>query len=237
MKKYRKQSRKISGQALVGGTAMLSVSVIFVVGLIALLLNFFFACNYSIKAQVVANEAAKIVDAHKYWLGLPRVDYNAEATATAALSTANELCQQLGLPPIQSGDFVVDSAASTITLTIRGCAIPCTSVIFPSMIPVTALGVCPQSVVTPYGIMQIGVPVPNTASQYQIVTLPAYGFCQGTKTIGGGYTNVIGFAGGDKSGVGESNALSLSTYNWFAGLPLQDESFYQALQKGRNASK
>lgn len=229
--------RDAKGQAIVGGTTALSLAVAVTVGLFCLLLNVFFVCNYSIKAQLVASEAAKMLDSRKYWLGLPRVDYDPGKAKLAAVEAANYMCRSLGLPQVQGDDVVIDQENSRISLTIRNCEIPFTNIAFPSLIPVTAVGVCPQSIMTPYGIMQIGVPVPGSPNQYQIVTLPAYGFCQGTKNVGGGYTNVIGFMGGDKSGIGQSNSLGLGSFNWFSGLPLKDQQFHQILLKGRNASK
>lgn len=227
------------GQAIVEGTCMLVVICMVMVALFIMIIDAYAICNYSFKAQMVAIEAAKVINANKYWLGLPRADYNPDAAKHNAAAVANSLCDTLGLPQIQDADFAVlndtneNADAITVKLTLRHCPIPYINF----DIPINAIGVCLEPQVTPYGITQIGVPVPGAPDQYQIATLPAYGFCQGTKTPAGGYTNVIGFMGGGAEGIGMSNALSPERYDWFVGLPLQNQQFHQALLSGTKATK
>lgn len=101
-----KSLRASSGQGLAEGVAGLVIFCMVFIGCLMLFINTVVLSDYYRKLQMAATEAAKSIDAEKYWIGMHRPDYNQSTAEANARNLADFILVSSGLPKTSS--FKVD---------------------------------------------------------------------------------------------------------------------------------
>lgn len=110
----RAHYRSERGQGLAEGAAGLVIFCMVFVGCLMLFINTVVLSDYYRKLQMAATEAAKTIDAQKYWLGAPRAGYD-QATAEAnARNLADFILESAGMPKTSSFKVDYPSKASNV---------------------------------------------------------------------------------------------------------------------------
>ena len=103
LKQGKRHLRKANGAALIGGTAMMTMITLIVVGMLLLILNTGVLGNNNSRLQSIASDAARQISSKRWWLGMERKEWvsdesfrkqakeEAELAVTAALA-------ELGMP-------------------------------------------------------------------------------------------------------------------------------------------
>lgn len=207
-------ARSQRGEGLIGGVAG---TILFIA--IALPVGIFFvnvAIQLTIQSQLshIANQAAIVVDAHRYWLGLPRPGFNAAEAEQKADKAARTLCQAIGLPPLRV-DVQLDPPGSDpdIRITQVDVTVDITRAIpfrinlfgydFGKLFPtaLAARGVSANANVRPYALMHFEAPAtvdgdqrgsnrsPVFANNRETAFIPVYAF--GLKSAAGQKDTVL----------------------------------------------
>lgn len=98
----KKWPRARRGQALIEGAVGMIMLCMVGVPLLILLLNIGQYMTWSVKLNYIAGEAARYIDANRYWLGMERRDYNREKAIASAVNIANGMLKSSGLPQISN---------------------------------------------------------------------------------------------------------------------------------------
>ncbi len=146
------KNRRVSGQAMVEGSAFLVVFTSVAIGLVFLILGVGAAEFYHLKLQQVADTIAHQVVANTFWEGN---QYNPIPTGLTAAQQGEvaQLLYDVGLPSANGAWSVTlknDAAAGAciVTLTENGLPLPGGSFL-PSAIPVTAVAAQPWNINSP----------------------------------------------------------------------------------------
>jgi hypothetical protein len=133
IRKLQSGSRVSSGQAMAEMAASLVIGIPIAVALVFLILDVVFMGTYLYKIQIAAEEAAKTIEGQKYWLGMPRPDFNQDQANNSAQLVADAVLNKLGLPA-SSGINVEESTVtgsngvpvtlSKVTVTVNQLAVP-----------------------------------------------------------------------------------------------------------------
>lgn len=190
----RKASRSKSGFTLPGVAAVLMFMSIVALLLTALSMNIYAYSSYHGKAQIIAEELAKLVGYHGYFLGARRPQFQASASSKhqqLAEKYAAALSSALGLPEgsqievsilPESGDNGLQS--SKVQVTLKNLSLPfAIPGVLPSIAELDAVGVSSESSEKPPAFIRLGYKLndpsisnPSVTDATQVVMLPAYGF-------------------------------------------------------------
>jgi hypothetical protein len=206
--------------------------------MVALGINIFFCTQYQAKVAIVANQAAKVVAARKYWLGMLRPDYDADAekaTQDKATEVAKNCCKILALPAptsVSFNDTMADEGDyNQVTVTVSSLPLPFSlGNVFPNVTSVTCTGVDFQPKQQQYAMLNIACVHPklDPSAVYgpgatkanmgatDVVSLPAFGFQYTEGTTAGAPNPPFAQMGGpDGSGTLRPK--------YFRGLPLTNK--------------
>lgn len=224
---FSRTDRSPSGQALAEGTVALMLLVAAFVLMVAFGINAFFVTQWSAKVNVVASEAAKVVAANRYWLGMERPDYDPSAAHASATQVAQKLCQRLGLPnpnitfpdvpSDESGDY------NQVVVTVSSLPLPFKiDQVFPNIIGVQGTGISFQPKQRIYAHINIHAPT-SAPNQWDGVAIPVYGFFRGINSNPNAFADPQNVQGGYGAAVSLPNNFGqLGSLNskYFRGLPL-----------------
>lgn len=187
--------RRANGSVVLEGLG----GVILITGIFIPLLIFFanIAAQLTLQAQVgnIANQAAQVSNAERYWLGLPRPGFSESIAADKATALAQKLCEQIGLRAA-SVSVIFDNSHEDYDLTIcdvnvnAAGRIPFRLTVFgfdmARLFPgnVSARGVGAHAKVQPYALIHMDAPTiddqstrrPLGLNQRDVAVIPAYGF-------------------------------------------------------------
>lgn len=143
------------GAAIAEGAAISVLVTMLAVALLLLLLNTAIVGGYSYKLLVVANETAKQINASKYWLGMPRDDFNQEEAEANGREFANALLGTFLLPNASSFSVTenrvrfggIETPVTRVELTVLG--LKTVGGVF-GPIGLTATGISSENSVPPY---------------------------------------------------------------------------------------
>lgn len=191
--KASKPVRTDRGQALVEGTVMLGVMIVFVVLLLLVLINTYQLSNYNYRLQAIATEAARKVSADKWWLGMERPEYNYTQSCREAEEIAKEELVKNGLVS-QSAD-ISPFTWSTSFAQLRGKRVTIVKVafnlnkakiisggFFPSAVKLQASGIASDAehAVTKHGVALIHAD--DGAGNQTAIRVPVYNATIGNNT-------------------------------------------------------
>lgn len=116
--------RSQKGQALIeSGCGLLVFSMVFS-GCLLVFLNTVVLGSAQHKLEVAATAAAQLVNNQKYWLSMPRQDYDGEKAKKDAQALADSILATLGMPPSssisieQGGQTLSDAEFTTVRLAV-----------------------------------------------------------------------------------------------------------------------
>jgi hypothetical protein len=101
-KSIRRTHRSAKGQAIIGGTACLILLTTLFSGMLLLLLNSGILSTDNQQLHGIASEAARHIAGSKWWLGMERPEYDANAATSEAEQAVNAELATLGLPQAQN---------------------------------------------------------------------------------------------------------------------------------------
>ncbi len=208
----RATRRRTRGQGLVEGACGMVLLCAVGIPILILLLNIGSYMTWTVKLNYIAGEAARYIDANKYWLGMKREDYNRDKAIDGAANIANAMLKCTGLPQISSQDMEINevpveiypagsNAPFHVTVTQVVISPPNLTLGLNSLLPrgfrVHGVGIssdasnaiAPPMIVSVTGKMQTNNGGGGPLKQCN-VTLP--GYCAGSTS--GGYTDAGGFA-------------------------------------------
>lgn len=103
--------RSDRGQAIAEGAVIGIFMTILSTLLLLLLLNTAILGGYDYKLRIVATEAARNIDSSRFWLGMPRDDYNEVSAKGNARVLADSLLDALGLPHTTTFEITTTDAS------------------------------------------------------------------------------------------------------------------------------
>lgn len=99
MTQSTKTARSQRGQLIIGGTAMMVLMSMIFFGLLLVLLNTAAISNNSSKLQGIASEAAGLIAAKKWFLGMERKEWDQVKAESEAQESVTKSLAAIGLPP------------------------------------------------------------------------------------------------------------------------------------------
>lgn len=203
----RKRERGQLGGVLVEGVVSLWMIVMAGVLLVMLILNVGMMILNSEKINTVACEAAKNIDAQKFWLGMPRDDYKADEATDNARELADRMLDNFGLP--KTTDFkVVETETriggrlvSLIKVELQVSGLRTVGGFFPPFVKLSGSGMTCPNAVPPYATMVMTIVDPKTnGANNQAVVFPVYGalkhsFASGYSDNTSPYAHAKGYKG------------------------------------------
>jgi hypothetical protein len=195
--------------------------------MVAFGINAFFVTQWSAKVNVVASEAAKVVAANRYWLGMERPDYDANSAHASATQVAQRLCQRLGLPNpnVTFPDIPSDDSGdyNQVVVTVSSLPLPFKiDQVFPNFIGVQGTGISFQPKQRIYAAINIHAST-LTPNQWDGVSIPVYGFFRGINSNPNAFNDPQNVQGGYGAAVPLPNnfgQLGNVAPKYFRGLPL-----------------
>lgn len=178
--------RRERGQTTLGIVSGLAVMVAVFVLLVMFGLNVFSALKYGADLKLAATEAANIIQANKFWLGMKRPDYNQGLALEKATRIADAVSVRLGLPPIEIVEVMEDDtpASDIVVVKVRAknLLLPFATGAFPSFLTLKAEGISVQSKNCVYACVDIATKQPgqNNPNVFDVMRVPAYGFSRNT---------------------------------------------------------
>jgi hypothetical protein len=203
LQRARRHRISMTGGVLVEASVSVILIIAVCIPLIIFGVNLAFQLLYQSQIAHIANETARVVDESRYWLGLPRPDYDEnakEATINRAKKAAESMCRKIGFPGVSATIEVVsedDLDLTICSLNVNAIArIPFRLVLFnydfAQLFPgnISARGVAAHAKTQPYAVMHLDCPVepsghPNgyvfgpgegPPLNRGVAVIPAYGF-------------------------------------------------------------
>lgn len=190
-----RKSRKNNGATLAGVAAVLSVASVLFLLVAAVCLNGYAFYDYTGKAQVIAEEVAKLVGRRSYFLGAARPQFqaaNAGESQKLAQSYAEHLADVLHIPhsaginiKVLSNELQDSNLSMTkVQVELSNVSLPADIAgVLPKMADIKAVGVASGASEAPPAFVRFGFKLidpsqsnPSVNDATQVVMLPAYGF-------------------------------------------------------------
>lgn len=199
MRKQRLSKKRIgranNGATLAGVAAVLSVASIMCLLICTLCLNAYAYYDYTGKAQVIAEEVAKLVGRRSYFLGAQRPQFQSSQSGQSkelAQRYAEHLADVMHIP--SSAGIKVDVLSnelqdSNLSMTkvkveLQNVSLPAdVAGVLPKMTDIKAVGIASGASEAPPAFIRFGFKLidpsqsnPSVTNATQVVMLPAYGF-------------------------------------------------------------